>query len=222
MNAEQLLLAPRYAFREIELAAPLSIRRLCAAPRPPRRRARAPERWIPGTAPTVHLPLAGSGRTRTYRIGRKPASIGTGRLSDAERREKTLLEWELGAEGVRFGPPETWQECVDELGDEPCPHVSCSANLYLDVLPPRSPGQPPLIKLNFPGLDIDEIPETCSHRAAAKGGATLEEVGIRLNITMGRAEQLEKLAIRKLAAVAEAQGWGERFAKFVAARGAKH
>jgi hypothetical protein len=200
---------------ERRCACPRSLRPRTADDRRPART--RPTRWIPGTAPIIRLPLAGKGApSRNNRAGRKPASIGSGQLSAAEREEMELLVWELGAEGVRFGPPDTWEDCVQEIGDRPCPHVSCAANLYLDVVPPKNPGEDPVIKLNFPGLDVDEIPETCAVRAGIRGAATLEEIGKRLNVTMARAEQLEKAGLRKLAAVAHQQGWGENFRRFIA------
>src|SRR5262245_53076845 len=116
----QTLVPARSIAHERRCACPRSLRpRVLNDRRPTRAR---PTRGIPGTAPIIRLPLAGSGRTRNNRAGRKPASIGPGTLSPAEQEEKDLLEWELGAEGVRFGPPETWEDCVEEIADEPCPH----------------------------------------------------------------------------------------------------
>jgi len=218
-----------YRSQELVPARSIAHERRCACPRSLRPRidddrpsSRShPTRWIEGMAPVIRLPMAGSGRTRNNRAGRKPASIGPGHLSPAERDEMELLVWELGAEGVRFGPPETWEDCVEEIGDDPCPHVSCSMNLYLDVVPPKRAGEEPVIKLNFPGLDVDQIPETCAVRAAMRGAATFEEIGQRLNITMARAEQLAAAGVEKLAAVADAQGWGENFKRWARVARAK-
>lgn len=477
MNAiarEQLYLRPRSLSHEAECACPPTYRReaekRAAEHRPGagRRKGRArPTRWIPGTAPIVRLPLAGSGRTRNNRLGRKPASIGIGMLSDAERYDYQLLAWELESEGVYDHRPVTLEDCgprpcpwckenvimkmeqwneddrslwqtvheadrplsardeeaadgdaahvvvpvrlrqdgdsgrrrtkdeqheelrvsgssarklrnagvqgvgVDDralrdsdaqqiqglrrtrnqgvrplarelselpgghgieangeaftrplsrqqrqlrarelpVGDDeaaveeqaklscpncgrgvrydrglggedwawapndpgkgparlepgarreyaaalnhagPCPWTACEFNLYVDLIPPQKCSAcgadsiseqhylathrcnhcdarlPPFVKLNFPGLDVDQIPETCSLRVANSaerdGGLTLEAIGRLMNLTMGRADQLEKSGVGKLAVVAEAQGWGERFKQALAARQAK-
>lgn len=123
-----------------------------------------------------------------------------------------MLEWELLHEGVRFGPPPTFAECEAETG--PCPHISCSMNLYLDVLAPRRAGGEPIIKINYVdedgrAMEIDKVGENCALRLANAGGVTLEEVGRRMNLTMGRAQQLEARAVRRCADVAQAEGWGE-------------
>ena len=68
----------------------------------------------------------------------------------------------------------------------PCPFVSCSHHLYLDVNP-----QTGAIKLNFPHLEVWEMAETCSLDVADRGGITLEEVGAILNLTRERIRQVE-------------------------------
>lgn len=224
--ARQLALRPREGWPVIEFGSPDMVRRACrppAAPRPKARRAR-PTRWFEGMAPVVRLPLAGTDATRRYRLGKKPGSIGVGKLSEAEAYEYQLLAWELEREGVYDDLPiNIPSDCPP--APEPCPWVRCPSHLYLDVMPPRAPGQPPIIKLNFPGLDVDEIPETCALRKATvaeeAGGTTLEEVGRVMNLTMGRVQQIEEKGVRKLAAVAEVQGWGEKFARELAKRKAK-
>jgi hypothetical protein len=68
----------------------------------------------------------------------------------------------------------------------PCPFVSCSHHLALDVNPDTG-----VIKLNFPNLEIWEMPESCSLDVADKGGITLEEVGAIMNLTRERIRQVE-------------------------------
>src|SRR5688572_7854160 len=80
--------------------------------------------------------------------------------------------------------PRTRGDC--EAASRPCPFASCRHHLYLDVHP--STGS---LKLNFPDVDPDEIPETCSLDVAARGGATLEELGHLLNLTRERVRQIE-------------------------------
>lgn len=84
--------------------------------------------------------------------------------------------------------PRTRGDCA-EL-PRPCPFVSCAHHLYLDVNPRTG-----TIKVNFPHLAIEEMPETCSLDVAERGGVTLEEVGEIMNLTRERVRQLEVRAI---------------------------
>lgn len=87
---------------------------------------------------------------------------------------------------VEIDRPRTRGECVD--GIRPCPFVSCKWHLYLDVNVSGT------IRVNFPDLDPDEIPETCALDVADRGGVTLEEVGRYSNVTRERVRQLEEIA----------------------------
>jgi hypothetical protein len=89
-------------------------------------------------------------------------------------------------------------ECQEAA--RPCPHVSCSMHLYLDVLPGGA------IRFNFPGLEPWEIPETCAKDLIDQGGATLEEVGRAINLTRERVRQLIEQALRKAKRRARAEG----------------
>ncbi len=75
----------------------------------------------------------------------------------------------------------------------PCPFVSCSHHLYLDVNPETG-----AIKLNFPHLEVWEMAETCSLDVADRGGITLEEVGAILNLTRERIRQVEVRGLCKI------------------------
>jgi hypothetical protein len=90
------------------------------------------------------------------------------------------------------GRPRTRGECVG--GHRPCPFVSCRHHLYLDVTPGTG-----AIKLNFPDLEPDEMPETCALDVADRGGDPLEKVGELLNVTRERIRQLEVVALAKMA-----------------------
>jgi hypothetical protein len=85
--------------------------------------------------------------------------------------------------------PETRGDCVD--GPRPCPFVSCQYNLYLDVDPATG-----TIKINFPDLDIDEIPATCALDLADEGEHTLEQIAAVTNVTRERIRQIEERAAR--------------------------
>jgi hypothetical protein len=75
----------------------------------------------------------------------------------------------------------------------PCPWVSCKYHLYLDIVP-----QSGSIKMNFPDLEVWEMTETCALDVADRGGTTLEEVGVLLNLTRERIRQVERSGIDKL------------------------
>ncbi len=87
--------------------------------------------------------------------------------------------------------PQTRAECVN--GPRPCPYVSCKHNLFLDVSPSTG-----AIKLNFPDLEPDEIPESCALDVAERGGVTLERVAELMNITRERVRQIENEGLQKV------------------------
>ena len=66
------------------------------------------------------------------------------------------------------------------------PVFSCRHNLYIDIQ--RETGN---IKYNFPGVEIDDMKNSCSLDEADSGEKTLEEVGAMLNITRERTRQIE-------------------------------
>jgi hypothetical protein len=96
--------------------------------------------------------------------------------------------------GVDYDRPKTRADCED--GCRPCPFVSCKYHLALDVNPKTGS-----IKLNFPDMEVEDMPETCVLDIADKGGLTLEEVGDVLNLTRERIRQVEIVAIAKLKAL---------------------
>lgn len=104
------------------------------------------------------------------------------RLEAKVPRSATLLERAL---------PATRAEC--ENGERPCPYVSCKHHLYLDVS--KGTGS---IKLNFPQLEPGDMKESCSLDVAARGGATLEEVGAAMNLTRERCRQVEVRGMAKM------------------------
>ena len=75
----------------------------------------------------------------------------------------------------------------------PCPWVSCKYHLYLDIMP-----QSGSIKMNFPDREVWEMTETCALDVADRGGITLEDVGLLLNLTRERIRQVEHRGIDKL------------------------
>lgn len=108
-------------------------------------------------------------------------SIEAKKLSTDERDAGAVLTTPEDVER-----PRTRGDCTGSGAARPCPFVSCSHHLYLDVNPETG-----AIKLNFPHLEVWEMAETCSLDVADRGGVTLEEVGAILNLTRERVRQIE-------------------------------
>lgn len=87
--------------------------------------------------------------------------------------------------------PRTRAECID--GPRPCPWVRCRHHLALDVNA-RTGG----LLVNFPGVELEDMPDTCSLDVASRGGHTLEEAGQRINVTRERVRQLEVIGLAKI------------------------
>lgn len=83
--------------------------------------------------------------------------------------------------------PRTRGGCLEGQGRaRPCPWVGCKFHLYLDVNPETGS-----IKLNFPGIEPEEMKVSCALDVAMRGGVTLEEVGEIMNLTRERIRQVE-------------------------------
>lgn len=171
---------------------------------PPRRKAgkklsRYRARWLwPELAPPVRTRKLRQVPERANRQGHKPVSMGTWRLTSDEREELTEVEYELKVLGIKEPVPKTLAECRPG----PCPHASCSMNLYLTVVESRRGGPPSIIR-NFPDREIWELTETCAMRVAnlaeaANAETSIEDVAKLINLTHERARQIEKGAIRKI------------------------
>jgi hypothetical protein len=130
--------------------------------------------------------------TRKPRVRARTISIK--RLSKRE-----LDRGRLENPDVAVDRPRTRAECLQgENAERPCPFVSCKHHLYLDVSP-RSGA----IKLNFPHMEVWDLPETCALDVADRGGITLEEVGVIMNLTRERIRQLETKGLTKIKALSE-------------------
>ena len=116
-------------------------------------------------------------------------TIAPKRLTKEELRQSVMLSVIDDSER-----PRSRKECVGMK--RPCPWVSCKHHLYLDVNPETGS-----IKLNFPHLNVWDLPHTCSLDVADRGGTTLEEVGTILNLTRERIRQVEVRGLTKLKAV---------------------
>ena len=121
----------------------------------------------------------GKRRSKTISTKQMPKRF---RISDDDR---VVLE---SAEQFR---PRERTEC--RAGPRPCLFVSCKHHLYLDVNPRTGS-----IKLNFPDKEVWELEHTCALDVAERGGVTLEEVGVILNLTRERVRQVEVAALAKV------------------------
>lgn len=126
-------------------------------------------------------------RTRSQRsLGPRPRTVRARELQRQRVREdEPLFDWALrqGQWGEDAAPtfPRTRGECLD--APRPCPWVRCRHHLYLDV---KDNG---LIRYNFPGLEVDELKDTCSLDVADRVKPlelTLERVGDLVNLTRER------------------------------------
>ena len=95
--------------------------------------------------------------------------------------------------------PKTRADCLPGgcNGARPCPWVSCPHHLYLSVNPTNG-----TIKLNFPDREVWELKETCALDVADRGGITLEETGVTMNLTRERIRQIENDGIEEVRAAA--------------------
>jgi hypothetical protein len=111
------------------------------------------------------------------------------RLTAEERAEVREIEASL-AEVIALRPV-VRGDC--QGGERPCAFVSCRWHLYLDVSPSTHS-----IKVNFPHLEVWEMPETCALDVADRAGKTLEDVGEVANLTRERIRQLEDETLARL------------------------
>jgi hypothetical protein len=129
-----------------------------------------------------------------------------GRTISIKRLSKRELErGRLENPDVDVSRPRTRGECMQgEHAERPCPFVSCKHHLYLDVSP-RSGA----IKMNFPHLEVWELPESCALDVAAEGGKTLEELAEIVNLTRERIRQVETQGLTKIKALSDLAGLAE-------------
>lgn len=140
--------------------------------------------------PEALIPASDLVRGRRARDGARARSISVKRLSKRELWRGSNIYPDVGQHDDR---PRTRGECPSPE-DGPCPWVSCKHHLYLDVS--ERTGS---IKLNFPDLEVWELPVSCALDVADRGGLTLEEVGKMMNVTRERVRQLELRALTSLA-----------------------
>ena len=99
---------------------------------------------------------------------------------------------------VDYWRPETRGDCAEM--ERPCPFVACKYHLYIDVHPVRGS-----IKVNFPDVEVWEMTDTCALDIADRGGITLEEVGVIMNLTRERVRQLETQGLARLQGIEDVE-----------------
>lgn len=131
------------------------------------------------------------GVSRKYRTRR---DRGVARARTVSMKRITREELHVGAllnPPVDIERPKTRGECRDE--SRPCPWVACKHHLAIEVNPETGS-----IKIVFPDREVWELDDTCALDVADRGSVTLEEVGVKLNLTRERVRQLEVRGLLKL------------------------
>lgn len=112
--------------------------------------------------------------------------------------ENGRLLFPAGEDDGSIPRPKTRGDCSGV--PRPCPFVSCSHHVYLDVSPRTG-----AVKLNFPDIEPDELPphRSCALDVADEGGITLEMLADVMNLTRERIRQIEVKALAKMQAARE-------------------
>ena len=111
------------------------------------------------------------------------------RLEPASSNSIEAGDNDNGAEDfVEVSRPRTRGDCIN--GPRPCPWISCRHHLYFSA-----------IKRNlhpaWPGLEPDEMSETCSLDVADRSETTLADIARLMNLSRERVRQLESDALAK-------------------------
>jgi hypothetical protein len=132
--------------------------------------------------------------TREQRRSRRKRAVRAQTISVKRMTRREIEVARRNAVDIDYARPTTRAECA--AGARPCPYISCKYHLFLDVSPRTGS-----IKLNFPDLEVWEMPVSCALDVADSGGSTLEDVGAIMNLTRERIRQLEVKALAKLEAL---------------------
>ena len=141
----------------------------------------SPEGVVPSDDLSVNLQLLKgltASQTMKGRGGGRAVteSFGVLRRKSKERRRLSLAEQEEEVRLAESDRPRMREDCMG--GQRPCPWVGCRYHLYLDVNPGAGS-----IRYNFPGLEVGQLPVSCSLDVADAGSLVAEEVAVLLNIT---------------------------------------
>lgn len=144
-------------------------------------------------------------------LGSRASTLGT--KGGVQRTRAHALTADELAE-LEAARPRRRGDCAGGL--RPCPFVACRYTLLVDVNPKTGS-----LKINHPGViridgdgevhvdlealeALDELVATCSLDVAARGGETLDQVGVAMNLTRERVRQIEINAARKVSAALRA------------------
>jgi hypothetical protein len=135
---------------------------------------------------------------------KRSQTLSTRRMAREHRKMRAQGEM---APVVGLNHPTSRAQCVNM--PRPCLYVSCRHHLYLDVN--EETGS---VKFNFPDKEVWELEETCALDVADRGGITLEEVGLIMNLTRERIRQLELSGLEKLRVYTKGEDNLESYAKW--------
>jgi hypothetical protein len=162
---------------------------------------------VPPVVATTEEPLSREQKRSRRKREVRARTISVKRMTKRELELGRLLYPEDDYER-----PKTRADCAG--GPRPCPFVSCTHHLYLDVSPRTG-----AIKLNFPDLEVEDMKESCTLDVTDRGGATLEETGAIMNLTRERVRQLEAKALPVLRPALETLGGPEAFGDWLGGDG---
>lgn len=142
--------------------------------------------------------LARSARARLARAERAPEERPTQISLAADRAPKReLLALRAATEAARAeladayaARPATRGECAGHAG--PCPWLSCRHHLKFEVTPTGA------IIDHFPGVELEDMTDTCALDVADRGGLSTDEAAVVLNMTHQRLSQVETIAREKV------------------------
>jgi hypothetical protein len=121
-------------------------------------------------------------------LGQRPHTLKTRALIATVKREaEPLFDRMLPVLQER---PKTRGDCVN--GPRPCPWVGCRHHLYVDVK--EGPDGRQFLRMNFPGIALEDLKETCSLDVADRGKHTLEVVGDLVNLARRAVLMIEQAA----------------------------
>lgn len=121
---------------------------------------------------------------------RRRLTVHQTRVTRAER-EVAIAEV---ADVELFERPSRRGDCLQgEHAQRPCPFVSCKHHLYLDVNPRNGS-----VRVNFPDVEVWDLPETCALDVADLAPEVRREVACALGVSEQRVEQIESKAIERI------------------------
>lgn len=129
------------------------------------------------------------GKSRRRRMRPRSVTLSPKHITRA-MLARGRVEIDLAGPPVDEQRPRVRGDC-EGIG-RPCPYVGCKHHMFLDVNPHTGS-----ITFNFPDLEPEDLEASCVLDLADNGGLTLEETGIRMNVSRERIRQVEVKALVK-------------------------